>query len=619
MMGDEDLNIVSQKVKVIYAEKGKVLFRESESTHGFFYVLKEGSILLTRKEESVDTAIDICDVGEIFGLRPLLAKDNYLMTAWAEEETILYAVSIEHFRPFLNAYPNMAVYLTEVFASKTKTPYLIKSAGVIYDNIGTEYTKYTDIDGIKAIKVIKKVIQCSPEISIKEASTIMQKRNIASVVITKDKLPVGIITDKDLRNKVATGQHSIDEKVKNIMITPVHTFKDNLSITQVQFEMINKGIGKLVFTEDGTPQTKVSGIITEHDLIVTKATSASGLLKAIKRASKTRELSNLRLKVTRLLEDYISQDLPMNLIGKIINGLNEAIIQRLIEMKLRKMDTPPPVKFAWLSIGSQGREEQFLVTDQDNALVFENVPEEEYQRVQQYFLTFSAKVNKGLAKVGYEYCPANMMARNPQWCISLNEWKRNFYNWTHQSGNKQVMYCSIFFDYSFTYGSKELVSQLSESIITSTQENDMFFAFLSKSALENPPPLGFLKQFIIEQNGAHKDAFDLKLRAMMPITDLGRVLVLKHGIKGINNTAERFLKLAEIEPQNKDLFLSCSYASKALLKFRTKQGIMNKDSGRYIKLNLLSKEERLKLKRCFKVIAQVQEVVKIRFKTNMIL
>ena len=136
---------------------------------------------------------------------------------------------------------------------------------------------------------------------------------------------------------------------------------------------------------------------------------------------------------------------------------------------------------------------------------------------------------------------------------------------------------------------------------------------LAKGALQNPSPTGFFRQFLVEQDGAHKDTFDVKNRALRPLTDAARVLILSHQIKSINNTSERFEKLAELEQNNKEVYLACSYASKALLKFRTKQGIVNNDSGRYINLDTLSKEEKIKLKRTFKTIKEIQELVTLRF------
>ena len=141
----------------------------------------------------------------------------------------------------------------------------------------------------------------------------------------------------------------------------------------------------------------------------------------------------------------------------------------------------------------------------------------------------------------------------------------------------------------------------------------VFLNFLGRNALVNPPPLGFFRQFLVESDGAHKDQFDLKSRALMPLIDAARLLTLSLNVKNKNNTIERFEKLAKLEPQNKDLYFSCIDAFKILLRYRTEQGIKHNDSGRFIELNNLSKSEKLKLKGCFKPIKDIQELLNIRY------
>lgn len=277
------------------------------------------------------------------------------------------------------------------------------------------------------------------------------------------------------------------------------------------------------------------------------------------------------------------------------------------------MKSNPPVKFSWLALGSQGRHEQLLITDQDNALVFENIKEEDYSKTKTYFLKLAKKINDKLHFIGYEYCPADMMAKNPKWCLSLNEWKNQFNTWITKPTEKAVMMCTIFFDYTLVYGDAYLVQKISESIFKSITNYEIFLNFLGRNAMENPPPLGFFRQFLVEQNGENKDQFDLKSRALMPLIDAARLLTLSHHIKDVNNTIARFQKLIEIEPQNKNVYLSCIDSFKILLRYRTTQGIKHNNNGRYLDLNNLNKSEKLKLKGCFSTIKNIQELVKIRY------
>ncbi len=339
------------------------------------------------------------------------------------------------------------------------------------------------------------------------------------------------------------------------------------------------------------------------------------LLRAIKRTRKIKRLKPIRKRVEYLLKGYLENNIPMSITMKLIAELNDACIKRVIELSLRK-EGKAPVAFAWLAMGSQGRGEQLLHTDQDNALVYEDVPDKDADKVQQYFHQLAARVNKGLRTIGYEYCPADMMASNPNWCKPLSEWKKTVTGWIHNPGKEEVLLSSIFFDFNYTYGTRSLVTELSNHIFSNVDSYPMFYYHLASGALQNPSPSGFFRQFLLEQDGKHKDFFDLKRRVLMPFTDAARVLILSHQVRSINNTAERFEKLAELEANNREFFLSCSYATKALLKFRTKQGLLHSDSGRFIALDTLSKEEKIKLKRTFKILKELQELISLRFKVT---
>ena len=611
----EELQLISQEVIVKYLEKDQILFKENEDAHKHFYIVHKGAMILDRVEKGISKTIDKCDEGDIFGLRPLIAKqDFYQIQAKAAEECILYGIPILAFKPIILENRQAGIFLIENFASKTQHPYSRKHREDLFtseDDIPPIPSK--SLFELQPVPFKKDLVTSNTGAAIKTIANKMSKKGVGSIIVVENKIPVGVITDKDLRNKVATGLVSIDAKVEKIMISPVICYPPGISLAQAQIAMMKHKIGHLCITEDGTPDTSLIGMISEHDLVVLKGNDPAVLMKAIKRARQTRELKDIRAKVMLLLKGYINQNIPLTHISKIITELNDATIKRIIELSLEKTG-PVPVKFAWLSVGSQGRKEQLLHTDQDNALIFEDVDESKYEETKEFFLRLAEDVSKGLNAIGYEYCPAEMMASNPKWCLSLSEWKKQFTYWMSKAGEEEIMLCSIFFDYDISYGDVALIKELSNHIFSITDRNDIFLAKLGRSALMNPSPLGFFRKFIVEQNGEHKDFFDLKKRALMPLVDAGRILILSHRIKHINNTAERFEKLAELEPENRELYLSCSYSFKALLKFRTKQGLLHNDSGRYLELKTLSKEEKIKLKRCFKTLSSIQELLKMRFK-----
>ncbi len=607
-----DLEQLSLEVEIVYKEKGAYVFRVGDAPHSSFYVVHKGAVDLRRAETR--EMVDICDEGDIFGLRPLMAGEHYRLEARAREESILYAIPIEIFRPYVTTYEEVGNFLIESFASNTRNPYSKEHAGVLFSGDAATVRKASSrFTEMLPVVPSKRIVSCSPETPVQEVAALMTQKNVGSVLILEDELPVGIITDKDLRNQVVTGRHPITAPARDVMTRPVITYPQRLTISQAQLAMMKNEISHLCLTRDGTPDTPVTGILSKYDLMLAMGNNPEVLMRAIKRTRKIRALKPLRAQIAHLLQGYLEHNIPMSIVLKLISELNDACIKRVIALSLRK-EGPAPVGFAWLSMGSQGRGEQLLQTDQDNALVFENVPDQQLGETASYFLNLAERVTRGLRSIGFEYCPAEMMASNPDWCMSLDAWKEKVSGWIQNPGADQVLLSSIFFDYNLSYGRADLVRELSEFIFEQVGQVPAFCTHLASGALQNPSPTGFFRQFLVEQDGKYKDFFDLKKRALMPLTDAARVLILSHRVKSINGTAERYEKLAELEPNNRELFLSCSYATKALLKFRTKQGLLHGDSGRYIALDALSKEEKIKLKRTFKTIKEVQELLAIRFK-----
>jgi CBS domain-containing protein len=609
----EQLFKIASNVKVTYLEKNNFVFKQDEKPPTHFYFVKDGAVGLYRAIEKEQFLVDICDEGDIFGLRPLLQNDYYLMSAKTNEESILYEISVEILKEIIDSNEKVKKFLLASFSSNIKTPYAKDNEGQLFANVESLETNNPNLSDIQSAEYHKNPITCSKNVTIKSAAQIMSTKRIGSILIVQNKKPIGIITDKDLRLKIATGLVSIDAKVTAIMSSPVITFPQKITMAEAQIAMIKHKITHLCITKDGTPESELVGLLSEHDIVVLHGNNPSVLIKELKRAKDVNTLKFIREKTSNLLKGYIEQSIPIVFISKIMSEINDAISRKAIELSIDEMQLKPPVKFSWLALGSQGRKEQLLPTDQDNALVFEDVPENQYHHTKAYFLELSKKITSKLFFVGYEYCPAQMMASNPAWCLSLTEWKIQFNTWIIKPTEDAVMMCTIFFDYALIYGDQGLINKMSKSIFKSIKNYEIFLNFLGRNALRNPSPLGFFRQFLVEQDGEHKNQFDLKSRALMPLIDAARLITLSHNIKDKNNTIERFKKLAIIEPQNKDLYFSCIDSFKILLRFRVIQGIKHNDSGRFVDLNNLSKAEKLKLKGCFKPIKDIQELLNVRY------
>jgi len=395
LLNKEDLKSISENVKVQYLDKGNYCFSENEERHDQFYFVKDGAVGLYKKDDEGESLVDICDEGDLFGLRPLITKENYQMSARTNEETVLYGVPINIFSPIAEKEKKISNYLIASFASNTRNPVELEKGGKLFTEYEVDRTG--DLFELQTAKYIENPICCSPETPVKEAATIMRNKKIGSIlVVNEHQVPLGVITDSDIRNKIATGDFSIDTEASSVMSTPVITQPPGITIAQGQMIMVRYNISHICITEDGTANTKIVGILSEHDILLSKANNPSVLIKGIKRASSIKALREIRVKVGTLLKAYIKQNIPLSHVLRIISELNSLILDRAISIAVKEMPSPPPVSFAWMALGSQGRKEQLLPTDQDNALVFEDVSEEKYAETKAYFLELATTITKYL-------------------------------------------------------------------------------------------------------------------------------------------------------------------------------------------------------------------------------
>ena len=613
----EDLLNIAGHSKVLYLEKNQILFKSGDATHSDFYVVKDGAIGLSVTSDAEETLIDKCDEGDIMGLRPFFAKNDYLMTAKAREESIVYGIPISAFQPYVTGNSHVLGFLLESFASHTRNPYDKERSGKLISENVIYSEQVTDIQYFQPIKYSKNPITANPDDVLKFLAKTMANSSIGSV-IQENQLPLGIITDRDLRSKIATGLFPIDSTAEQVMTSPVVTVPENISVAEAQMMMLKHDVGHLVVTRDGTDKSAVTGVISEHDVVAAQSNTPGVLLKLTRRATQSKELKYVREKITDLVQNSIDTNIPVSHISNIVAEINIAITRRAIEIAVERIGSPPPVRFVWMNIGSQGRKEQLLLTDQDNALVFEDVEADHYDAVKNYFLDLADKVTRILNKIGYEYCPDGLMASNPQWCKSLTDWIKQYNTWINTPAEKSVELSTVFFDFDFVYGVPAIEDVLTESIEKNINRNKKFFAYLATDTLKNPPPLGFFRQFLLENDGEHKDSFNIKNRALEPLVDAARVLALSQNLREVTNTYHRFKRLADIEPQNAELYEECAEAFNTLMRFRTVEGLVNSSNGKYLNLNELSKSDKLKLKNCFQPINDIQDLIKRRFSLTSI-
>lgn len=612
-LSHDELIQIATSIRVVNLEKHKTLFQIDDKLHDSFYVVASGVINLSVVADAEETLLNKCYPGDVFGLRPFFAKNNYMMTAKAREESIVYAIPIVTFKPFVAQNTEVLDFLLESFATNTRNPLDKENRGkLITDNVFSERKSSNEIQYFQSLSYNKTPLKINSETIVKDAAQLMTENIIDSVIITEQNYPIGIVTDTDLRAKIVTGRFPITVTVDKIMSSPVITVPENVSVAEAQLLLLKHNVTHLCVTADGSDKSEVKGIIAEHDLIVAQANNPGVLIKEIKRALTAKELKQVREKLTDLIQSSIAKNIPLPHIYNISGEIISAIIKRAVELSILDMGSPP-ARFAWLSIGSQGRKEQLLLTDQDSVLVFEDVAADKYRDVKDYFLKLSKRTTTTLEKVGYNYCPNGHMASNMLWCKSLTDWIKQYDNWMKMPGEKSNEISSIFFDYEIAFGEGKIEDTITDVIFKNVKNNALFFDYLGNDALRKPAPLNFFKKFNVEEDGEHKGKFDIKTKAIMPLVDGARLLAINLNLRGINNTYTRFKQLAIVDPKFSEVYLNCADAFLIFSKFRTIEGLKNDSSGQFINLEEISKADKEKLKNTLAAMKDLEDLIKDKF------
>lgn len=617
---EEELIEVATGIEISYLAQDEWLFRQGEAARPHFFILKEGQIML----QEAGQVREFCDVGDLFGVLALLGKRPYVLDAIAGENSLIYAIPVAVFEKILENNPKVSLFFAAGFAAgqvvfRSDLEKGQEARGMLGRSIQDH--SLLIFSGKEQLQISRDVLTCSPKHSIQSVAKKMQERQVSSIVVCDEKeRPLGIVTDKDLRGKVLARGVSPDQPVKEIMSTPVLTMAADADFAILYLKMIKNRLHHLVLTEDGTPSSRVAGIVSDHDVFLSMGNSPAVLIHALLNASDLREMRLIRDRAEVMLGYYLENEVAMDFVSAVMTEINDVIIQKALKESERTLLPEYPemkgIPYAFLSLGSEGREEQLLRTDQDNALVYGAVPEDLEEKAQEYFLQLGTAVVEALLTCGFVSCPGNIMASNPELVLPLDSWKAQFTKWILQPTPEALMKASIFFDFRVVGGDRNLGEALSIHIVEMVKKKAVFLNFLAKNALQNPPPLGFFRNFLVEKSGEHRDRFDIKARAMRPLIDLARLLTLYHGITSINNTFKRFEQLAELEPTYRELFTQAGKAFEILMRMRALEGLSNQNDGRFIVPENLGKIQRHLLKNTFVPIGELQEIVAIRFQLS---
>ena len=314
-----------------------------------------------------------------------------------------------------------------------------------------------------------------------------------------------------------------------------------------------------------------------------------------------------------MADTMLGQGVAAEQLTHLISTLNDLLTLRIIELTHDEFELPQ-VKWCWVALGSEGRYEQTLSTDQDNGIIFD--PDgADAETLRRLLLPFADSVNRKLDACGFPLCKGGIMAGNPEWCLSLEEWRGKFARWIQTPEPKALLNASIFFDFRPLYGDEELSHSLREWLLEASGKATLFLRLMTENALQCQPPLGLIRDFTFDNNKEFPHTIDLKMHGSRPFVDAARIFALANGV-AVTSTAQRLRGAAEATSLGADIeAMIDGFYFIQQLRLRHQQGLKGEEAGaNRIDPDALNELDRFILKEAFKQARKLQDKLKLDYR-----
>jgi CBS domain-containing protein len=377
------------------------------------------------------------------------------------------------------------------------------------------------------IELIKRApISVNLTTTIQRGVEIMGEHKTGSVIVVNgDGAPIGLMTQSDVVRRVVLGRVPLDQPITEVMSHHPATLPDSALAYDAMFAMASRGIRHLLLVDEAG---RLSGVISERDLFALQRVGLGQVRRAIESAENVAALKLALRDVQQSAFNMMAQGVGAEQLTQFISTLNDAVTDRVLELNLRQ-HMLDDIEWCWLAFGSEGREEQTLSTDQDNGIVFLPPAGSDLEACRQRLLAFAQAVNQDLDGCGFPLCKGNIMAGNPEWCLSLEEWKKRFSSWINNPHPPALLNATIFFDFRPLHGRRELADRMHEYLSGQSKASPAFQRMLAQNALSVSPPLGLIRDFVTETDDNGRAFIDLKKSGARLFVDAARVMALAHG------------------------------------------------------------------------------------------
>ncbi len=534
-MADADVEFLIAHLQVAYYAPGETILAPSAEISPYFYIVKQGQVRGLRDADPGKVAFE-GGPGECFPVTALLAERPVALTYVAVGDTFCLLLPRARFAQLTQ---RSSVFLD--FCKRRLASLLDLSRQQLQANYAAEASAERTMGMQLADLVRGPPITCRPDETLRAAFERMHAAHVGSILVTEPanggENLIGIVTRTDLIGRVILPALPLDTPVRAVMSPNVLSLPHDATAADATLVMAEHSIRHVPVVRAVDGETRVIGLVSERDLFTLQRLTVRQLAADLRRADSVESLASSAAGVRQLSYHLVAQGVAAAQLTRLISHLNDQLTARLLTLACARFGVESNA-FCWLALGSEGRGEQTIATDQDNGIIYSGATSD-----QPKWLALADWVNVALAECGFPLCKGNIMARNPQWCLTPAQWDGLFAHWIDRGDPDSLLASSIFFDFRGIFGNTALAADLRQSVTARAQRNSRFLKQMSDNALRNRPPAASMLESLL---GAEMPAtVDLKMNGTVPFVDAARIWALAAGLTE-TRTAERFRRLGEI-------------------------------------------------------------------------
>ena len=533
-MSAAHLALMAGQAQLNYFPDGTSVAAPADGPPRLFYVIARGSIQIHDPAAAATEQTELAlHAGDSFPLGAMIERSAVIYDHTASGDTFCYEFGRALFDTLLGESAPFADFCTRRLAHLLQA-----SRRHAHARAAEDAFERLNMSSLLGALLRRPPLACAPGTALRTALGLMREHKVGSVIAQDGAGRVaGIFTERDLLNRVVLNHTALDAALDaplaQVMTTDPLCLDENASAFDAALLMARHGVRHVPVTRGGT----LLGVISERDLFSLQRTGVREIHDTIAHAKDAAALEAPAAGVRQLARNLLAQGMGAEQLTQLIVTLNDQLVEQAIHIVTHEDgSSADQIDFCWIALGSEGRMEQTISTDQDNGIIFAAVSAQQTDAVRARLLPLAGRINQLLARLGFPLCQGGIMAGNPQWCLSLTEWQTQFDSWMHNPSPAALLNAAIFFDFRALHGNAALAQTLCDGLHAQAQARPAFLHMLAANALTNSAPLGWFGDL------ADSGTFDLKAHGVRPFIDAARVLALAHNIRP-SHTAQR-LRLA---------------------------------------------------------------------------